>query len=434
MSTKTFKGGVHPPEFKELTASCSLEVLPPPNQIVIPMVQHIGAPCEPTVGEGDRVSEGQIIGNTDSFVSAPVHASISGTVEELGHINLPDGSKVQAVTIKADEESEAPLSATDRNPDNMSPDEIRDAVREAGIVGMGGAAFPTHVKYSPPPEVEIDTIVLNGCECEPFLTCDHRVMLEEADDIILGLEIIMKVCEAEHGIIGVEDNKEDAAEVLREAIGDRPLEVHLLETKYPEGAEKQMIDAVLGREVPSGGLPLDIGVVVNNVATAVAVARAVTQDKPLIERPVTVTGDVVEQPKNFLARIGTPVRTLLEAAGGFSEEPSRIILGGPMMGTAIYDLDTPVLKGTSGVVALSSDLAADIQEDPCIRCSRCVDVCPISLLPLYLAEYNHETALDYNPMDCIECGSCSYICPSNLQLVQRIRLTKAKAQAQQEDS
>ncbi len=437
MSVKTFAGGVHPPYYKELSASSQIEDLPAPQQVIIPLIQHIGAPCQPTVEAGDEVAMGEVVGDTDAFVSAPVHASVSGTVKEIGETALPDGRKVQAIIIESDGEDrisgEAALQQQ-RTLQSMNADDIRDAVRKAGIVGMGGAAFPTHVKYSPPPETDIDTIILNGCECEPFLTCDHRIMLEEADEIVSGLQAIMKACGAERGLIGIEDNKPDAVEAMREAVRDHPYQVEVLETKYPEGAEKQLIDALLGREVPSGGLPLDIGVVVNNVATAVAVSRAVKRAEPLTKRVVTVTGDAVKQPKNVRVRVGAPIRQLLEASGGFSEAPARIISGGPMMGTAIYDLDIPITKGTSGIVALSHQLAADASEEACIRCARCVEACPISLMPLYLAEYDQESALQYNPLDCIECGSCSYVCPSNRQLVQRIRLTKATAQAEQEDS
>ncbi|MFO8059247.1 MAG: RnfABCDGE type electron transport complex subunit C, partial [Bacillota bacterium] len=292
-------------------------------------------------------------------------------------------------------------------------------------------AFPAHVKYSPPPDTSVDTVILNGCECEPFLTCDHRVMLEETEYIVSGLEAIMKACEAERGVIGVEDNKPDAYEALRRAVGDRPYEVVSLKTKYPEGAEKQLIDAITGREVPPGGLPLNIGVVVSNVSTAVAVARALKSGIPLIERVVTVSGDVIAEPKNLRVRLGTPYEVLLEACGGFTEPPARLISGGPMMGLAVYDLDIPVTKGTSGLVALSDGVSPILEEGPCIRCGRCVEACPSFLMPLYLATYPDESALEYRPLDCIECGCCTYVCPGNRHLLQRIRLAKAEATARQ---
>ncbi len=363
MPFNTFRGGVHPPEFKELACSRPVETLPAPERVVLPMVQHMGAPCEPTVGRGDAVAMGQVIGDSDAFVSAPIHTSVSGSVEALGQCALPDGRKVAAVIIESDGEDRlhediAPAGALA----DLSPDDIRRLVRKAGIVGMGGAAFPAHVKYSPPPDVSVDTIILNGCECEPFLTCDHRAMLEEPEAIIFGLEAIMKACEAERGVIGVEDNTPDASEALRRAIGNRPYEVVSLQTKYPEGAEKQLITAITDREVPSGGLPLHIGVVVSNVSTAVAVARAIRSGIPFIERVVTVSGDAVAQPKNLRVRLGTPIEVLLEACGGFSEPPVRLISGGPMMGSAIHDLDMPVTKGTSGVIALSDRVSPVLEE------------------------------------------------------------------------
>ncbi len=432
MPRYTFRGGVHPPEFKDLACSRPVETLPAPARVVIPMVQHMGAPCEATVRKGDAVAMGQVIGDTEAFVSAPIHASVSGVVEAVGQCTLADGRKVPAVIVESDGEdrlSEDIAPAGDLA--ELTSDDIRHLVRKAGIVGMGGAAFPAHVKYSPPPDGNVDTIILNGCECEPFLTCDHRVMIEEAEEIVFGLEVIMKACDAERGVIGVEDNKPDAAEALRQAIGDRPYEVVSLQTKYPEGAEKQLISAITDREVPSGGLPLHIGVVVNNVSTAVAISRAFKTGVPLIERVVTVSGDVVAQPKNLRVRLGTSIEVLLEACGGFTKAPARLISGGPMMGLAIYDLDMPVTKGTSGVIALSEGIAPVLNEEPCIRCGRCVEACPAFLMPLYLATYPDESAMEFRPLDCIECGACSYICPANRHLLQRIRLAKAEAAARQ---
>ena len=436
MAAKTFRGGVHPPEFKELTSSSAIETLPTPNRVVIPLVQHIGAPCEPVIADettltkGDKVDLGQKIGDTEAFVAAPVHASVSGEVVEIGEARLSDGRIVSAIVIESDGEDRL---SEDIGPAgelaNLSPEEIKAIVREAGIVGMGGAAFPTHVKYSPPEGVTLDTIIINGCECEPFLTCDDRVMLEYPDEVAFGLEAILKATGARRGIIGIEANKPQAIQAMQAAVGDLDFEVVPLQVKYPEGAEKQLIKAITGREVPSGGLPLNIGVVVNNVATAVAIARAIKSGTPVYERVVTVSGDLVPRPANLLVRIGTPIRALLEYCGGFSESPVRIISGGPMMGQAIADLDTPVVKGTSGILVLSDRVAAMEEEEPCIRCGRCVDVCPTYMMPLFAARYPDEEALEYNPLDCIECGSCSYICPANQRLLPRIRLTKMLAQA-----
>ncbi len=434
MTARTFRGGVHPPEFKDLTCAKQVETLPPPERAVIPMIQNMGAPNEPTVGEGEEVSMGQIVGDTDAFVSAPVHASVSGVVEAVSTAVLPDGRKSTAVVIESDGREQVADSITPAaDLEELSPEDIRDAVRSAGIVGMGGAAFPAHVKYAPPPDSEAttDTVIINGCECEPFLTCDHRVMLEQAEEVVFGLRVIMKACGAERGLIAVEDNKPDAIETLRRETEGEPYEVVPVQTKYPEGAEKQLIHAITEREVPSGGLPLHVGVVVNNVSTSAAIARALRAGMPCIERVVTVSGDVVSHPKNLRVRIGTPLRSLLEAAGGFSESPARLVAGGPMMGLAVYDLAMPVLKGTSGVTALSERLIPAPDEQPCIRCGRCVSVCPSFLMPLYLDEYPHESAMHYHPLDCIECGSCVYECPANRQILARIRLAKSEAAARQ---
>ncbi len=419
-----------------MTSSSAIETLPPPDRVVIPLIQHIGAPCEPviadetTLSKGDKVDLGQKIGDTEAFVAAPVHASVSGEVVEIGEARLSDGRVVPAITIESDGEDRL---SEDIGPTgelaNLSPGEIKDIIREAGIVGMGGAAFPAHVKYSPPEGATLDTIIINGCECEPFLTCDDRVMLEYPGEIVFGLEAILKATGAERGIIGIEANKPEAIEAMRTAVGDSGYEVVPLQVKYPEGAEKQLIKAITGREVPSGGLPLNVGVVVNNVATAVAIARAIKSGTPVYERVVTVSGDVVARPANLLVRVGTPIRALFEYCGGFTESPARILSGGPMMGQAIADLDIPVVKGTSGILALSDRVAAMEEEEPCIRCGRCVDVCPTYMMPLFAARYPDEEALGYNPLDCIECGSCSYICPANQRLLPRIRLTKMLAQA-----
>ncbi len=436
MVAKTFRGGVHPPEYKELTESSAIEALPPPEKVIVPLIQHIGAPCQPAVADetvlkkGDSVCLGEKIGDTDAFVSAPVHASVSGEVMEIGEARLVDGRKVPAVVIESDGEDRPCESIQPAaSLENLTPDEIKEIIREAGIVGMGGAAFPCHVKYSPPEGIELDTIIINGCECEPFLTCDDRLMREDPGEIVFGLQAILKATGAERGVIAVENNKPDAIEAMRAAVDGTSLEVVIVETKYPEGAEKQLIKAVTDREVPSGGLPFQIGVVVNNVATAASIARAVKTGMPLYERIVTVSGDVVARPANLLVRIGTPIRELFEYCGGFTEPPARIIAGGPMMGQAVGDLDIPVVKGMSGLLAVSSEISAYHEEEPCIRCGRCVDVCPAFLMPLYAARYPDDEALEYDPLDCIECGSCAYICPANQRLLARIRLAKAEAQA-----
>lgn len=435
MKAKTFRGGVYPPEFKDMTAGRPVETLPAPGSVTIPMVQHLGASCKPMVNRGDIVAFGQVVGDSDAFVSAPIHATVSGKVSSVSETRLPDGRRVPAVVLESDGEDRPHESIGEgaADPEALGAEEIREIVRRAGIVGMGGAAFPSHVKYTPPEGCEIETVILNGCECEPFVTGDHRMMLEEADDVVFGLHAIVRACGARRGIIGVEENKPDAIEALREAVSGEPFEVVVLHSKYVQGAEKQLITAVMGREVPAGGLPAHLGVIVNNVSTAAAVARAVRDGRPMVDRVVTVSGDVIREPKNLRVRLGTPIARLLEACGGFSEDPARLVMGGPMMGHAVYDMDIPVVKATSGVLALSSTVASEYEEGPCIRCGRCVRSCPSFLLPLYLEAYPDDTALDFNPLDCIECGSCSYICPSNRHLLQRIRLAKEEARARQRE-
>ncbi|MFO7941799.1 MAG: electron transport complex subunit RsxC [Bacillota bacterium] len=436
MAAKTFRGGVHPPEHKEATSSSAIETIPPPQRVVVPLVQHIGAPCEPTIvdettlSKGDRVDLGQQIGDSEAFVTAPVHASVSGEIAQITTARLSDGRNVKAIVIDSDGEDRISEGVTPASSlENLSPEEIKNVIREAGIVGMGGAAFPSHVKYSPPEGVVLDTIIINGCECEPFLTCDDRLMIEEAEEIVFGLEAIIKSTGAKRGVIGIENNKPQAIESMRSAVEGTDFEVEVVKTKYPEGAERQLIRVITGREVPSGKLPLDIGVVVNNVATAAAIARAIKTGMPSIERVVTVAGDVVERPANLRVRIGTPIRELFEYCGGFTEAPSVLIAGGPMMGHAIADLDMPVVKSTCGILALSSSVVSYEEEEPCIRCGRCLDVCPVYMMPLMAAQYPDEKALEYNPLDCIECGACSYICPANQRLLERIRMAKQQAQA-----
>ncbi len=432
MPSKTFRGGVDTPHFKEMSASSPISELPAPEKVTIPLTQHIGAPCEVKVEKGDQVDLGQIIADTDAFVSAPIHASVSGTVEAVTTTRLADGRIVPAVVIASDGEDRWHESVAPKGElRNLDADAIRSIMREAGLVGMGGAAFPTHVKYTPPPGVDLHTIIINGCECEPFLTCDHRVMLEFADEIVFGLEAMMKVAGAKRGLIGIEENKPDAIEALRQAVGDRPYDVIPLKVKYPEGAEKQLISALTGQEVPSGGLPLDLGIVVNNVATAVALANAIKTGQPLIDRVVTVSGDRVGRPGNLRVRIGTSMEDVFDACGGLTEAPERIVIGGPMMGQAVFDISIPITKGCSGVLALSAEIAPVVEEKPCIRCGRCVEVCPSFLMPLYIADYPHEASLEYYPLDCIECGSCSYICPADQRLLERIRLAKVEAEARQ---
>lgn len=430
MSARGFRGGVHPPDSKEFTKDKAIEVMPAPERVVIPLHQNIGAPAEAVVEPGARVKKGQVIGMGKGFVSTPVHASISGEVKKVAEFPHPSGRDMMAVEIASDgEDAWIEELAEVEDTDALTPDEIREKILAAGIVGLGGATFPTHVKLAPPKEKKIEAVILNGAECEPYLTADHRLMLEEPEGIVAGLRILMKVLGVEKGYIGIEDNKPDAVAALKQAASGTPLEVISLHVKYPQGAEKQLIKAILDREVPSGGLPMDVGAVVQNVGTAFAVYEAVRFGKPLIERITTITGRGVKEPKNLKVRIGTPTSELIESAGGLTEDVSKIIMGGPMMGAGVYTTEVPVVKGTSGIVILKSDDIRDRESNPCIRCGRCARACPMMLEPgamgIFAERDMFEEAEDYFVMDCIECGCCSYTCPADRPLVHLFRYAKA---------
>jgi electron transport complex protein RnfC len=428
----TFQQGIHPEYNKDLSKDKPLRKAKRPSVVVIPLQQHIGAPCKPLVKKGDHVDLGQKIGDSDSFVSAPVHASVSGVVKEIRKVLTPVGKRVDAIVIEADEED---VLAEGIEPKgslaDLTPEEIRSIVREAGIVGMGGAMFPTHVKLAVPEGKKVEYFILNGAECEPYLTVDHRIMIERPGDVVTGLKLLMKAARVEKGIIAIEDNKEEAIRSMREAVSsEKGLEVIELETKYPQGGEKMLIKAILKREVPVGGLPLDVGVIVNNVTTAVAVADAINEGLPLIERSITVTGRGVVEPVNLIYRIGTTIDELIKEAGGFSGKPGKVILGGPMTGFAQPELNVPAVKGTSGIVVFTEDEARDYEVLPCIKCARCVDACPQYLLPVNLSQYTEYEMYDelekYQVLNCIECGSCSFICPAKRPLMQRIKIGKAE--------
>lgn len=431
MKLFSFKGGVHPPEMKELAEDSPIRKAEIPKNLTLPLVQHIGAPCKATVEVGQQVREGQVIGETQAFVTAPVHAPVSGKVKKIENVLHPLGIKVPAVLLEVDEgEEKEYMKPLGDDPAKLDPKRMLERVQQAGIVGMGGATFPAHVKFAPPKEKKIDTFIINGCECEPYLTADYRVMLERGDDVLLGAQMISKMLGVERTIVGIEENKPEAIENLRQLTGSAGGEVQVVETKYPQGAEKMLIKALLNREVPSGGLPMDVGVVVSNVGTAVAVCEAVRDGKPLIERVVTVTGNGVGKPGNFLARIGTSVQSLVDQAGGTVGTVGKLIMGGPMMGLAQSSFDIPVIKGTSGILIMQEQGEMHETYLPCIKCSFCVQVCPVHLIPSRLSiiaeAQNWKKAEEFGVNDCIECGCCNYVCPSKRPIVQFIKTTKMK--------
>lgn len=429
MKAKTFPHGIHPPENKEWTAHKPLEPMPPPEKITIPLLQHFGSPAEPLVKKGEEVLLGQKIGEGKTLFSASVHSSVSGKVLTIDHHNHPLGRSELSVTIANDglDRPATDLPVTE-DPFSLSPDEIRRRVKEAGIVGLGGAAFPTAVKLSPPKDKPIDTVIINGCECEPMLTADYRLMLEFTEDILLGAELIRRAVQAERIIVAIEDNKRKAYEIFEEKAGKNAVEVVLLKTKYPQGAEKTLIFSLLAREVPRGGLPFDVGVVVQNVGTTKAIWDAASRGKPLYERAITVSGDGIENPKNVLVRIGTPFEEVIDFCGGFKKKANLLLMGGPMMGVTQWTLDAPVIKGTSGLLAWQAP--APELEYGCIRCGRCVDHCPMGLVPTQLMKFVKFDHLDeaeiWGILDCVECGCCQYSCPANIRLVHWIRLGKTR--------
>ncbi len=431
---KTFKGGTHPPGYKEATVDRSISDIALPSEVVIPLTQHIGAPNKSLVAKGDQVEAGQKIGQAEAFVSAPVHASVSGTVKAVEPRPHFLGTKMLSVVIEvAEEQKETKMEIPDGEPE---ADDIKKLAKEAGLVGLGGAAFPTHVKLSPPKEKAIGTVIINGCECESFLTCDYRQILEQAHDLIDGTTLIMKALGAENAFIAIEDNKPEAIKHLQKQVTAlSKVQVVTLPTKYPEGAEKMLIDVVLDREVPSGGLPMDVGALVQNVGTTIALSKAVRQGNPLTERIITVSGSAIEEPKNLRVKIGTPIEHIINSCGGFSKEPAKIVMGGPMTGFAQFDLSVSTVKGTSGILALSTDeiSQAPLNQTACIRCARCIDHCPVHLMPNYYAVYGDlgdwEAMESFNVMDCVECGTCSFVCPARIPHVQYIRLGKARVLA-----
>lgn len=429
----SFKGGVHPNDHKENTATKNIEILTPPSELVFPVQQHIGAPCAPCVAVGDYVRMGQKIADSDAFVSAPIHSSVSGTVKAIKSYPVPNGTMVESIVIENDFTDTLDDSITGIDYTSVKPDDIPSIVREAGVVGMGGATFPTHVKLMPPPDKVIDTVIVNAAECEPYITSDHRVMLETPDEVVLGLKIILYRFGITNGHIAIEENKPDAIEVMRRKCAGEGITVDVLKKKYPQGSEKHLIYAVTKRAVPTGKLPADAGVVVVNVDTCCAIARKFKYGTPLMRRIVTLAGTPLKKNANYNVRIGTPVDYIIEQSGGFIDTPKKVILGGPMMGVAQFRLDIPVIKGTSAILCLNEKEAQIPPEEPCIRCGKCVSHCPMKLMPLYLHEFAKKGDMDscekYNVTSCVECGCCSYGCPSKRNLLQDIRVAKQNVMA-----
>ena len=420
-----YYGGVHPSERKEYTEHLALKRFPDPEEVVIPLSMHAGAPANPVVQVGDEVKVGQKIGEAAAFISSPVHSSVSGTVTAIENRGHATRGECLSVVIRSDGKNTLHESVQPhKGLEELTPDEIVEIVKEAGIVGMGGAGFPTSVKLKPAKPV--DTILLNGCECEPLLTADHRVLLEFADDVIYGLKAIIKAVGAEKGVIVIEDNKPDAIQLMNEKTADLDnIEVVAAKTKYPQGAEKMLIKRVTGRKVPSGGLPADVGCIVSNISTTKAIADAILTGMPLIERVVTVTGERVKNPGNFIVKIGTNTKDLIDYCGGIIGEDVTIKAGGPMMGFLLTDTNVPIMKGSNGIIAVDTDHTV---EQPCIKCGRCMDVCPMELSPLYFAKFadeeNWQGMKDKNVMDCIECRCCEYICSSKIPLVTKKKKKK----------
>ncbi|MEF9990804.1 MAG: electron transport complex subunit RsxC [Romboutsia sp.] len=431
MKLLTFKGGIHPPYRKEYSNQKPLERAESPKVVYIPLQQHIGAPAKAIVEVGEEVKLGQKIGEQQGFVSCNVHSSVSGKVIAIEQREVAGGSGL-CVSIQNDFKEELHESVkTKGDLEKLTKEEIISIIKEAGIVGMGGATFPTHVKLSPPPDKNIDIVILNGAECEPYLTADHRLMLEHPEDVVFGLKVLMKALNVKKGFIGIEINKPDALEAVKNIVKEySDIEVVSLEVKYPQGAEKQLIYACTGREVPSGALPMDAGAVVNNVGTAAQVAKTIKTGMPLVERITTVTGSCISEPKNIITKVGTMVSEIIDQCGGFKENEKlgKVIMGGPMMGIAQCTIDIPTNKGSSGILCLNEAESRMPKRNNCIRCGRCVDICPAFLQPIYISAYSQKNEFkrsqEYRALDCIECGSCSFVCPARIPLLQSIRNAK----------
>jgi electron transport complex protein RnfC len=432
LRVRTFpRGGIHPPGSKDLTSASAVRNAPVPSVAVVAMSQHMGKPAECVVAVGDVVREEQLIGKAQGVFSANVHSPVPGKVTELRQVYLPNGVRTQAVVIELEGEFDRSGRGKERADwSGATAQQLLAAITENGVVGLGGATFPTHVKYFVREGLHCEVFVANGVECEPYLTADHRLMLEKTDEVLEGIAIVRRILNPDRVVVAIEENKPDAIARMRERIAAAGLDIEVapLQVKYPQGDEKQLLKAVTGREVPSGGLPIDVGAVVSNVGTLYAIQEAVVYGKPLIERFVTVTGSCVAKPGNFKVRIGTRIRDLIEECGGFTEAPAKIVAGGPMMGMAVADIDLPVTKGVSGIIAVARRDASPGAETSCLSCGRCVTHCPFGLNPTRLYKLidhlEYQTALAEGLMDCKECGVCSYVCPASIPLTQGLKLGK----------
>lgn len=437
-----FYGGVHPQTFKTSTSDRPTKRVFIPKKVVLPLLQHTGSPAEPIVAVGDSVKVGNSIAKPTGYISSAVHATISGKVTRIAYSPTPTHARVSSITIEAEgSEGDQELKIQpSRDVEFLSRESLLNMIKDAGVAGLGGAAFPTHVKLSPPKTKPIDALILNGAECEPYLTCDHRIMVEKTKEVLKGIEIIMKVLGAKNAYIAIEDNKlsaiyalAKAIEVLREKGLKPKVEVSVLGTKYPQGSEKQVIKSVLNRVVPAGGLPMDIGCIVQNIGTVFAIYEAVYLKKPLIERAITITGPCLKEPMNIWVRLGTLLSDLVNSVNGFVTQPRKVIMGGPMMGVAQYTMDVPITKGTCGAIFLPKDEIDESSESVCIRCGKCIEICPMGLVPATLAsrvkkEYFNE-AKDLGVENCFECGACAYACPAKIPLLDYMKFGKSKVQS-----
>lgn len=436
----TFKGGIHIPDYKELTKNKAIERANEPKIVYIPLHQHVGTPCESLVKVGDQVKIGQKIGDSKAFVSAPIHASISGVVKAITNMYTPMGVQSKCIVIESDGLNEyyEPMN-TKNNLDELTQEEIFEIIREAGIVGLGGAAYPCHAKIVASDDKKVENVILNGAECEPFLTCDHRIMLEGSDKIISGLKALMKYLDSQNGYIGIEDNKMDAITKMKDLLGeDSNIKVATLKTKFPQGDSYRLVDSITGKKVPQGGRCKDVGSMVSNVGTAYAIAEAIEEGKPLYERVVTITGNGIKDPKNLWVKIGTTIGDLIEQCGGFNGTPGKIVAGGPMTGMAQFTLDTPITKCTTGIIVFTEEESKPEEVTDCIKCGKCLEVCSVKLQPLFISAYTLKDRFDiaerYGALACIECGACSYICPAKRPLTESIKHAKREIKANRKKS